>query len=114
MRLLRLRDPVGRSDVVSEMIGRIAYAIEPLLLSRIYAQRVEGYTIEASQEFARAALEAIEQAGFVIVPREPTDEMIEAGLANNFGKYPNAAWEAMLDAALTEQPGMTTGRDGDG
>lgn len=57
----------------------------------------------APAQIARAAIEAheaaLEAAGLVIVPREPTDEMIWAyyGSPKDSGKQ---MWEAMLNAAL--------------
>lgn len=42
---------------------------------------------------ARAAIEAM---------REPTEKMSDEGAANNFGKPSYAAWQAMIDAALSE------------
>jgi hypothetical protein len=48
---------------------------------------------ETSRSLARAAIEAM---------REPTEDMIEAGRSENFGNYPNQAWHAMIDQALTE------------
>lgn len=54
---------------------------------------------------ASAAIAAIEAAGFVIVPREATKAMHDAGNAadchsGECGSY--AIWPAMIDAALKE------------
>lgn len=94
---------------MSEMVVKVGYAIEKLLLSRIYAKRVEGYTIEASREFARAAIEAM---------REPTEEMADVGrfqledCAENPGGCSMTAlhcWEAMIDSALSPASGEKVG-----
>lgn len=57
-------------------------------------------------------IRALEAAGFVIVPREPTQNMFEAGTSAN-DKYATEiapcsgfrtidAWQAMIDAVLSE------------
>lgn len=51
---------------------------------------------------AHAVLTAIEQAGYVVVPREATEQMIAAGLETNnrFGKRAmGGIWSAMLQSA---------------
>jgi hypothetical protein len=57
---------------------------------------------------ARAALAAIREAGCEVVPREPTDAMIDAGDAALFNagdgdlpsSYIGPVWKAMLSASL--------------
>lgn len=56
---------------------------------------------------ADAVLAAITAAGFVIVPREATEGMIEAaatfdGISGILGSEAANAWQAMLDAAASE------------
>jgi len=43
---------------------------------------------------ARAAIEAM---------REPTPEMDDVGRDHNFSRYATPAWQAMIDAALSEE-----------
>lgn len=43
---------------------------------------------------ARAAIEAM---------REPTREMDDVGRDHNFSRYATPAWQAMIDAALSEE-----------
>lgn len=50
------------------------------------------------EDTAQAALDAISEAGFVIVPKEPTEAMIEAG--GPWGaKYASEAYKAMIEAS---------------
>jgi hypothetical protein len=44
-----------------------------------------GVTSPASRRKARAAIAAIEAAGYVIAPKEPTPEMVEAAISRPFG-----------------------------
>lgn len=77
---------------------------------------VEQYA-EVDMEAAAAVLTAIEAAGMVIVPREPTEEMIQA--AKNAALYldsceydatePAGIWRTMIDAA-TPTPDREDGR----
>lgn len=56
-------------------------------------------------EAARAALSALNEAGFVVVPREPTEAMVEAGDARldaEQGWDLSDIWSAMLSAALNQ------------
>lgn len=56
------------------------------------------------KEIARACLSAIEAEGLVIVPREPTEAMLEAGTTyegdGNLEKDALSCWSAMLAASL--------------
>ena len=63
----------------------------------------------APGEIARACLSSIEEAGMVVVPREPTDAMIDAGNEKAIApvyvagdEMPSAddCWRAMVAAAL--------------
>ncbi len=51
---------------------------------------------------ARRAIAAIEAAGYVIVPREPTESMIDAGAIYADCNGAHGAWQAMIDCALKE------------
>jgi hypothetical protein len=66
---------------MSEMVER---------LSTVFAEAIADGEDNA-EYFARLALTTL---------REPTDEMKEAGYANNFGYPSYEAWQAMIDAAL--------------
>lgn len=101
---------------MSEMIERVAKAHAFARRSRHdQARDAEHYWENMGHETqatevvaARAVLEAIEKAGFVIVPREPSEEMLCA--AERFvvydpdteGVIEGAAdvWQAMIDKAL--------------
>lgn len=56
---------------------------------------------------ARAALAAIDAAGWQVVPKEPIEEMVAAGWASN-GHFsdssPLQVWQAMLAAAPKVTP----------
>tara|TARA_R100000093_G_scaffold41509_2_gene21668 strand:+ start:2306 stop:2593 length:288 start_codon:yes stop_codon:yes gene_type:complete len=50
--------------------------------------------------WADAALAAIKQAGFVVVPAEPTPDQIEAGYtAMRHGSSPTTMYRAMIEAS---------------
>ena len=56
------------------------------------------WSILAAQQALKCHRDMLLAAGFVIVPREPTDDMKEAGIAP--GNYlPTEIWSAMIDAA---------------
>jgi hypothetical protein len=58
---------------------------------------------------ARAALSALEEAGYAVVPAEATGKMWEAGKEADAhpGDSYSAIWRAMLDAAAHVPPGST-------
>ena len=106
---------------MSDMIERVARAIwnrhEQRLPKRTQITWGQGSTFghEQGLEDARAAIRAHEEAlavaGYVIVPREPTEAMRLAG-ANTVEKHPwfhtwqkesAGMWQAMIDAALGEE-----------
>lgn len=102
--------------MMDELVEKIARAIcrahcgprmqrdEP---DRVECQVANGWDLWADE--ARACLSAIEAEGMVIVPREPTEEMLAAGVESADTHDPNdecvrpreaaAIWSAMLDAA---------------
>jgi hypothetical protein len=65
-------------------------------------------TISFWDDMARATFEAIEQAGFVIVPREPTEGMLAAGMREidvpTYG-HVERCFTAMISSALSETSG---------
>ncbi|CAB4140465.1 hypothetical protein UFOVP406_27 [uncultured Caudovirales phage] len=90
-----------REDMI-EAMARAVWAEMPV-------ERGMGPTA-SSEIFAQAALSALEAMGCVVMPREPTMAMVEAGLfANENALLPAAscndmrtAYRAMLAAALGE------------
>ncbi len=53
-------------------------------------------------DVARHVLVAVATAGYVIVPREPTEAMIDAGAIYADHNGAHGAWQAMIDCALKE------------
>lgn len=89
--------------ITDAMVDAVVQAIDPVC---------DGDALLTSRErAARAALTAIEAAGYVIVPREPTREMLDAAYKATAltGDFPRGAlsarnkmrsrWAAMLAAA---------------
>jgi hypothetical protein len=88
------------------MIERVARAINPDAFVDPKTP-MRAYRRGVAKRQASAVLDAIEQAGFVIVPREPTRAMREAGyramMHTDFtGPQEAACWSAMLSSALSE------------
>jgi hypothetical protein len=88
------------------MIERVARAISN---GAYDALRVQGFSGGWDHdEFARDILTAIEQAGFVIVPREPTEGMLAAGMREidvpTYG-HVERCFTAMISSALSETSG---------
>jgi hypothetical protein len=62
---------------------------------------------------AQAALTAIEAAGYVVVPKEPTEAMVDAGLSEDGGGHDDpcnrsiqaSAYKAMIEAAKAQPVG---------
>ncbi len=55
----------------------------------------------SDEKYAQASLTAIEEAGYVVVPREPTEAMLDAGYeATGYPVGIEGAWQAMIAAAL--------------
>ena len=63
---------------------------------------VDGHTQELTRDQAQAAIEAHEKAleaeGLVIVPREPSEDMIAGAREALPGAWPENIWQAMLAA----------------
>ncbi len=65
-----------------------------------------------TRELAQGVLDALAEAGYVIVPREPTEAMQDAGGScggfefdgESGTVYPAPIWRAMVDAALGGTP----------
>jgi hypothetical protein len=62
-----------------KLVEIVARASETVILRRFHANKIEGYTLKMAQEIAAASLAAVEESGWVCVPREPTARMIECG-----------------------------------
>lgn len=80
------------------------------------APKWEAMTAIMRQPFMLRATEAIEshtaalaEAGMVIVPREPTEAMVKAGMPYQSEAALRCAWRAMLDAALRNEKSAPTG-----
>lgn len=54
-----------------EQVKTMAWEIEDILLTRLHKGALDGYTLEASIEMARAALAVLEDKGLCVVPAEP-------------------------------------------
>jgi hypothetical protein len=52
-----------------------------------------------SQECARELYEALLGAGYVIVPRAPTKEMLEAAWADSLNENASGVWASMIESA---------------
>lgn len=65
-----------------------------------------------SEDVARRVLKSLSAAGFVCVPREATEEMVEAGWAAVHGENTKDAWGDMIERALSTQAkeGSSDGR----
>lgn len=64
----------------------------------------EVFTDSHGKQRADGILAALDVAGYVIVPREPTEAMIEASNREWDGRMSHrssGAWQAMIEAALT-------------
>lgn len=79
-----------------DLIEPIAKALEPKCIPFS-----KWMSFDIAKELARAALTAIEAAGYVVVPREPTEAMLNAGYATNdyHEAPPEKMWQAMIAAA---------------
>jgi hypothetical protein len=69
-------------------------SLEELIAETLYTEGMNGPTRKA----ADAVLTAIEAAGFVVVPKEPTSEMLDA-VSGYLSPHPLACWQAMIAAA---------------
>jgi len=82
--------PVGQAP--SEIIDVVIRGFDPLC---------EPGRTTTTRELAAGVLAALAEAGYVIVPREPTEAMVNA--APEWGKvdfYPSDIWRAMIAAGL--------------
>ncbi len=95
------------SDQIVEQVARVIAAVngvrEDNTTPELFAMNVR-----ASIPYARAAIDkytdAMTEGGFVIVPREPTEAMLDVGAAGVRQRYARLGakrkWQAMIDAAL--------------
>jgi hypothetical protein len=100
-----------KKKMASEMAGalgaRVPYDMLPEDASQPRLADGSRLTKEVLLDGASAALAAIREAGFEVVPREPTDAMIDAGDAALFNagdgdlpaSYIGPVWKAMLSAS---------------
>ena len=103
-----------------EMIERVAEAIwwrrqEAFHPTKTPWEAASDHNKFYYRDFARLVLDAIEDAGYVVVPTEPTEAMLQAGReCNPFGGthenwtpgqiVASTCWRAMIAAALTPEP----------
>lgn len=85
-----------------DLIETMARAIEPDVWFRGAEYRGRQ---DAALAKARAALKAAEEAGWVLVPKEPTKEMWKAGIRHLDSECSNMAWWRALIAARPSPPG---------
>lgn len=103
----------GEEEVARAMKERAAQPLHNIpSLERISV----GSLGDAWPYLARAAITAhiaaLHEAGLVIVPREPTEEMTEAGWPHvGEGCHPDWAWSDMIDAAPTSLPTEPVSQD---
>lgn len=55
------------------------------------------------EEWADAVLKRLAHEGYVIVPREPTGNMVSAYVYDMYEPDPRAQWKQMIDVAVKEQ-----------
>ena len=71
------------------IIGVVTRGFEPMI--------EPGNTVTMHQ-LAQGVLDALAEAGYVIVPREPTEAMLAAGRYNH-AERDDEIWQAMVEAA---------------
>jgi hypothetical protein len=72
---------------------------DPLrIISQTLETRLASVLLSAAT--ASEILDLIGEAGYVIVPRLPTGEMIEAAWADALAEDAGRVWSSMIDAAL--------------
>ena len=74
--------------------------VERILLRRVYAQRVSGYTLEGSNEITRAVLLAIREPGKTA---EEAGDKVAMTLAITHDSSARLTWETMIDFILNEK-----------
>ncbi len=62
------------TDKQSELVGAVA-----LTFTGLHVTTASG-SVVAHNDAVRAVFQAIEELGYVVVPREPTEEMVRAGV----------------------------------
>ena len=61
-----------------------------------------GSTTTEMANLAKGALTALSQAGYVVVPRKATPEMVEAAWAAALAENAGEVWDDMMDECLKE------------
>jgi len=95
---------------MSEISNKIKLAIFPIISKWAYRAREvpRQTTEEVAAEAASAAVKALNAAGYVVVPREPTEAMLAAGnlaspMYDDPPTSPREYYEDMIEAAPKEQ-----------
>jgi hypothetical protein len=98
----------GMEEDMSEMIKRIGLAMFAVGHADAHGPDIYDEQAEWWEECARAALDAIKTAGYVVVPKEPTEAMIAAACPDPVGIVTRTAraetFRRMVAAALTPEP----------
>lgn len=99
---------------MTEERGALIEAMARALCEAQGVRRIDGNEMARARDEVEAALTAITEAGYALVPVEPTDAMLEAGhdLLTEHGCNPltgdaELCWEAMISAS----PITTKGSD---
>ncbi|MBU6408056.1 MAG: hypothetical protein KGS44_13160 [Alphaproteobacteria bacterium] len=102
------------TDSMSEVVERLAKAINPLAFEEVGAPQNKGPVMQGyyavicnkAREQARAVLTELSAMGLVVVPREPTEDMLKAGTEtlNLFLTSADQIYRAMLNASPKVQP----------
>jgi hypothetical protein len=90
-----------------KLVEAMARKAEEVITRRLHQGRLDGYTLEASQEIARAALSAIEAEDWQVVPKTETMEQQAAGYIawrDDPLKRSSTLYRAMLAAAPKVTP----------
>jgi len=75
------------------MADKLREAVARALAFKIVSRQIEAGGL------ADAALSAIAEAGYVVVPREPTETMVKAGWIDKEDVTPQEIWSHMLRAS---------------
>ncbi len=70
----------------------------------VMARAIDQVDFQDPRVQARAALIALQEAGFVVVPREPTEAMVAAAEATGDHWYFDESWAAMIAASEPSHP----------
>lgn len=92
---------------IVEIVARAMYAVAPRKETVVFGD--EGMTVRSIpyetgkpyrfEEMVSRGLKALDEAGFAVVPKDPSDEMLDAGAAVWGNDRSGDVWEAMIAAA---------------